>query len=825
MGGKKATIGYQYFMGVHFGICHGPIDALTAIRVGDRLAWSGSATTSQTFQIDNPNLFGGKKKEGGIVGPFSLMMGEPTQMPNSYLASKQGGLQPAYRGLCTAVYRGLIASMNPYPKPWAFRVQRVLRGWYNDYVWYPEKAVISMDGGQIYAMNAAHMFYQTITDPEWGMGYPESSIDLDVLEQTADILYDEGFGLCLKWNKTDSIESWLQILANHVGGIVSTDRNTGKFRFDLIRDNYDLDDLPVFDKSNILEVTEFEPPGLEDTTNEITISYKDPVSGNKGAITLQSLASVQAQGRVVSEKRDYPGLPTGELAARVGVRDLRASSTGLKRVSLKLNRTAYALRPGQVFRFIWEQDGLNLIMRAGQVSYGSLRDGTISVVALEDVFGLPASTYVGIENPSWTEPPTNAQDMTVAKVVEASYLDLARLLPDADFSAVEEAGGRVLALGREPTGLSLNFGLYTRTGSAQFAEEAVGDFCPVGFTTTQIVQEEETTVVLQDVSSEDLIEVGTLCYLGDELVLLSSWNSSTSTAVLKRGCGDTVPVPHAAGTGLYVYSELNGLATIEYAAGELVDVKLITRTSQDELAQSNATTRYVTMNYRFDRPFPPGRLRVNGLEYPDEVDENPIVLTFAHRSRVSQHDQIVDTSQTSIGPEEGTLYKVEVLNPFGAVVRTEYFSDPSWTYTTRKAVLDSLLTDVRFKISSVRDGLESWQKYDISLDRTAPVDDDQGTDVGPIVITTTSLPVADKDKLYSVQLIATGGHVHKYWNVVSGNVPGITLTSDGILNGIPTTEGTYSLTVRASGPVGVEDTQVLSLKVEGTVVIIDGGGA
>ena len=184
MGSKKTTIGYTYYMGVHFGMCHGPVDALRAIRVGKRLAWSGNVTGNTPFQINVPNLFGGEKKEGGIVGTFTPMFGGASQGANSYLAAQQGAMQPGYRGLVTAVYDGQICSMSPYPKPWAFRLRRILAGW-NTVVWRPDLARIEMDGGAIHGMNPAHIFYQTITDPEWGMGYPESSIDLAVLEAAA----------------------------------------------------------------------------------------------------------------------------------------------------------------------------------------------------------------------------------------------------------------------------------------------------------------------------------------------------------------------------------------------------------------------------------------------------------------------------------------------------------------------------------------------------------------------------------------------------------------------------------------------------------------
>lgn len=146
MGGssKKQTVGYKYFFGVHMGIGRGPVDALHEIRVADKQAWYGRARGNTTIQINKPDLFGGEEKEGGVKGPLELMMGAPDQEASSGLKAMLGGVLPGFRGAFTAFYNGLVCMNNPYPKPWKFRLNRVLKGW-DGAVWHPSKAQIPLD--------------------------------------------------------------------------------------------------------------------------------------------------------------------------------------------------------------------------------------------------------------------------------------------------------------------------------------------------------------------------------------------------------------------------------------------------------------------------------------------------------------------------------------------------------------------------------------------------------------------------------------------------------------------------------------------------------
>lgn len=143
-GSSKQTVGYKYFFGVHMGIGRGPVDALHEIRVADKQAWYGRATGNTTIRINKPELFGGEEKEGGVAGPLELMMGGADQEASSGLKAMLGSILPGFRGAFTAFYNGLVCMNNPYPKPWKFRLNRVLKGW-DGAVWHPTKAQIRLD--------------------------------------------------------------------------------------------------------------------------------------------------------------------------------------------------------------------------------------------------------------------------------------------------------------------------------------------------------------------------------------------------------------------------------------------------------------------------------------------------------------------------------------------------------------------------------------------------------------------------------------------------------------------------------------------------------
>jgi len=68
----------------------------------------------------------------------------------------------------------------------------------------------------------------------------------------------------------------------------------------------------------------------------------------------------------------------------------------------------------------------------------------------------------------------------------------------------------------------------------------------------------------------------------------------------------------------------------------------------------------------------------------------------------------------------------------------------------------------------------------------------------PLTISTTSLPSGTVGTTYSTTLAATGGTTPYTWTIPSGSVPGLTLSSAGVLSGAPTTAGTTTITVQVT---------------------------
>ncbi|MFN4064622.1 MAG: phage tail protein, partial [Parazoarcus communis] len=375
MGGssKKVTVGYRYYLGMHLAICHGPVDAVTEIQVGERQAWGGNLAASGRITLNAPELFGGEKREGGVSGAVDIAFGEPTQAPNDYLVSKIGVPQPAYRGVLGLILRQLyIAANNPYIKPWAVRVKRCFRDW------YPAKAEIAG------AANPAHILYECLTNAAWGMGYPSASIDDASFRAAADTLATEGFGLNLIWLQQSKIEQFVREVLDHIGGVLSTSPSTGRFVLKLIRADYTVANLPVLDPTNVIDLESLQRAAWGETTNELVLVYTRPDTFKETSITVQDLANIQAQGAVVSQTRRYPGITSDALAARVALRDLAAVSTPLAKVRLSVNRRAWNLTPGEVFKLVWPALGIEgLVMRIAAIEGGTLTRGAIRIDAVE----------------------------------------------------------------------------------------------------------------------------------------------------------------------------------------------------------------------------------------------------------------------------------------------------------------------------------------------------------------------------------------------------------------------------------------------------------
>lgn len=712
MGGKGGqTTGYRYYIGLHGGICHGPVDALLEIRGGNITIWSGAQTSSGSIYISAPNAYGGDDREGGVQGTLSVMMGEATQGANSYLQAVIGGLQSAYRGLLTVVYQGgLIASNSPYPKPWSFRVRRTTKGWDSDNPWYSSKAAITLSNGVV-GMNPAHIVYETLTNRDWGMGYPTGIIDTATFQASADQLYTEGFGLCLMWLRTDTIENFLQSIMDYIGGVLVQSKTTGLFQLNLIRGNYNIGTLPVLTRDNLVELDSLETTTITGSTNEVVMTWFDPTSKTTKYTAVQALGAIQAQGVIVSANKDYPGIASADLAARVGQRDLRTTSVPLKRLKAKFDRNAFSFLPGDVFVFNFPDEQISsMVFRVGEVDYGTLSQGAISITAIQDVFALPDTSYVVSQTTNWTAPSNTPQPCPYFHGFEATYVECYKNLSSYDLSQLPNTAGYACMLNSRPNGLAQYYEVWTKVLPASFAHHGNDNFCPTGTIQSSVGPFDPSVTLLAGI---DLDVVAIPCYgmiqdTKDEIIYITALDPSTGIATIARGCIDTVPSAHAAGARLWLHQQYIGSDQVEYFSGETVDQRALSHTtSGGSLALGLAPDINVTIAGRQALPYPPAYMTVNGTRWDQQTEiTGPLALTWRERNRITQQDQMIDNTQATVTPEAGTTYTITLSDGSGTPFYTATsVTGTSWTWPAP----DDIHTQVGIKVTAVRSGLSSYQ--------------------------------------------------------------------------------------------------------------------
>jgi|GEM_PF-2925662 len=690
-GSKKADAGFRYFMSIHMGLCRG-IDDMVEIKVSDRTVWTGHISTSNksVLQIDQPEIFGGDKGEGGIVGQLTILKGASDQpvlnelammygtvVQNGYYSTINNGyygtsqiwvppvvqsaIVPAYRGVVTFFFDGLICSNSPYPKPWSFRVRRTESGW-DGSVWYAEKATIWMSDNTIKAMNAAHILYEAQTNRIWGRGFSASQLDLDSFKSVADQLFTENFGICLAWRRQENLNEFIQQIINQIGAAMFVDRTTGLWKLVLIRDNYNVANLDSYDYSNgLLSVEDDNNSSTDVVTNLSFVTYRDPITNQDLQIRAENLAAIQKHG-AIQESKTYSGIPTANLAGRIAARDMKIAQSSLKRFKLVFDRHAYLIQPASVFKISLPERGIeSIVVRAVRVEHDNVTNGKITVTVVQDVFGLPSSNYIKEQPNLWQPPSSQPLPIVNQTLYEVPF---AELLSDFTVQQLQQMSNQayVGVVAEQPGSLQLDFTILGKVqNETAFENLGTGDFSFVSAFTTAIPQTAQAvTCTLTKVINKN-VQVGDRAFIDHEIVRIESIDRTTNSMTLARGCIDTVPMPHPATALIKVFSNVSNVANRLFYSDDHVNFKMITRTSQGELNTASATAINLTLQQRLARPYPAGNVQVNGQYFPSQTTGD-INLNWQHRNRLLQTGRIPSFNDVTTSAEENTAYNFRVFD-------------------------------------------------------------------------------------------------------------------------------------------------------------------
>lgn len=571
----------------------------------------------------------------------------------------------------------------------------------------PAIGEIFLDRGQE-DMNGVHIIRESLTDPDWGMGYLETDIDDASFEAAADQIWDEGLGMSLLWDKQILIEEFIQEVVRHIDAAVYVSRTTGKFVLKLIRKDYDEGLLITLDESNIDKVASPTRPSFGELLNSVTVNYWDKTTGKDASLTVTDTAMVQMQSQqIIGTTLQYPGFTSSRNATLAGQRDLRSLSSQPLSCTIYADQIAKDLNIGDAFKFTWSRwQAEDLVMRVTGIAFGDGRNNQVRINCRQDVFDTPTEPIMdGGSGTEWVDTATQASPATNRFIFEAPYYELVQRLGDSQVTSQLTTApeiGFIMAAAVRP-GSAINARVWTDDGSG-FADVGNLDFCPTALLTSEITKL-QTSVVVDNLIDADLVDLGTHFQIGDEICRVDSIDTTTGEMTIGRGVLDTVPAIHLAGSRLFFWDQYNGADATEYVDGEEVSVKILPSTGSDVLTLSEAPTDNLVLDQRAIRPYPPGDLRVEGLSYQDlQFVDGEINLTWTHRDRTQQTGgTIYDHTFGNIGPEAGTLYRVRGYID-GVLDHTE--DDIAGTSAAWTPAGDG---EILVEIHSKRDGLYSMQ--------------------------------------------------------------------------------------------------------------------
>lgn len=551
-------------------------------------------------------------------------------------------------------------------------------------------------------MNPAHILYYARTHVEIGRE-PTANINDASYRAAADKLYAEGFGLCTEYDPSaESLLEFEQRICNLIGGSVNRSLVDGQYYLDLARGDYVMEDLPILTDDDLLSFSE-QPSILDNAINSISVKYFDPLR-KESIVTppVQALAWIDAFG-TIHQVRDYPEIPTAELAARIAVRDLSTSVTPTRAFDLATKRKPYDWRPNTYFRLQTPKRGIaDMVCILGSKETGTLKSGAIKIAAVQDIYSLPGTSYVEVEVGVDTRPPQTPVPIALQRAFEAPYIEIAGNLSRADLAALPEETGYLLAVAVDP-GESRDFTMRVAPDGGDYIEANNGEWCPTA-TVVEASGFGDTDFTLASGSRLAEVEVGSAVLWDDEICRVDALGAEAGTISLGRACADTVPARHLAGGRLWFYDGAVAFDGTEYTDGESIDIKLLTNTGSQQLPEASATPMGLTFDQRQFRPYAPGLVRINGAADPTYLFDE-VTVTWAHRDRVMQADQLIDHEMATIGPEAGTTYTVRWFLDTVLVQTHSGIAGTSQAYTP---AADGLL---RIEIEAERDGLASWQMH------------------------------------------------------------------------------------------------------------------
>lgn len=766
MGGKsggKIKI-YEHFMSIHMGLClYSDKLELLAVRCGDKQFWRSSGQrTRAVFGIVKANLFGGPSKEGGLKGMMWWLPGAPDQRLPAALYRRMGltvDTHPGFRGFASLWFTGTTdpgdtppetdpgeepgyaalradtqakspktggsgsqgfywCANNPYLKPVKVQLRRASEGP------RPDLALIRIEndsnGNPRYASNPAHMIYECLTSRQFGAAQSPDSMDEASYIAAAQTLYDEGFGLCVKWTRQSKIEDFINEILDHIKGVQYLNPVTGKHTLSLFRGGYNKDNLPEINPSNGKNAR-FKRRTWAECTNEIVVQFTDSEAGKSGSVTVQDLATMSIQGEPISDGRNYYMIPSRAIAVTAADRELAEAVTPLAIVDVEVTREFWDTSASHLFAFSWPSDGIErVIMRVAEMRKNP---DSISLSLIEDIFATDQAHYLDSSGTSWQPERGQPEPPAIYRVGTAPAFMIADAMGLTDPGDLAAPEAMALITVAADSGNDIGYEIVGTSSDVNgtIAQDSLGtqSLNASWVTSGAIAAEAQTTlstfVGLRGIrpARGDFVMIGT--GTDAEVEIASVQSAGSSGILLNRGVLDTVPRAWPAGTRMWRVPRDSAVVdpTVR-ATGETPSYWFLMRVPGATLDIENASEVVATMSNRAHLPLRPADVKVNGVGFgPVNAAGAPnLTLTWATRNRASESTQVLKWTDAAVTGESSQVTVVRVLTPVGVVLSS---NDVSGSGTTISLPISGAGNSVIVEVGAKRGSLLSLQAHRIEV--------------------------------------------------------------------------------------------------------------
>lgn len=681
---EKFVVGFRYFVTLYLGLGTGEQN-LYQIYYDTKLLWdravdgfaSQSATNGDVISINKPNFMGGRQNGGGIVGTIRFYRGRADQLANPTIAAVHTPC-PAYRFTAYVVFENLEIGETPDLSSFEFVCDRS-----------PASDVLGLganfrvDGsGADTEVNPMAVIAELLTSKNFGEAEATSKLNTAQLKAMGDTLATEVNGISLKWVNEETLSNIFEVITNQIQGVVFKKIGTGLWGGRLVRQDYSVGSLKVLDMSNIADMRTFTRRQWPETINFTVAEYVDrTLTRSPAPATEGDFSSFQRLGRIRTERRAYPGVYTGALAAQLAVRELRTLSFPFASGELTSDRTMYDIEPTEPVKLVWPPLGIvQMVVRVASIGYGTSQDPTMTIGFLEDAYGQTFAAFVAPQG-------NLSSPLNTAPVAVVTWVPFEMPYYFQNFDVAKTALGvnKLAWVALAPQSNALNFRIYEETvDGGAIDPQNLADYAPTGTLQAALLENTADTavtgVVIESVSRPELIVTGSafgtdtqIRTLGIGVALIEAGGAAmefvgvqaavnnfngTWTLTLCRGMIDTLPKAWSAGARLWFLSAAINSSTSEHGGTQTISSQLRNIAATGEAV--NTSTKNVTLATRTLRPYPPGNFQLNGSRYPSGALTGDVVITWAHRDKTDLDAPYQNGGSVTL--ETGFEYLLEIYD-------------------------------------------------------------------------------------------------------------------------------------------------------------------